>query len=150
VTGHVSSAHHKRHGWYRSPVTVSFTCTVGSAPVAAACPAPVRLTKSKTRQSVTVTPLGTDGGATTASVSPINIDRHRPRLHVSGAKTGRTYPAARHLRCKARDGLSGVASCRIHRHRAVHGGVTVVRWKATAVDVAGNVSRRHRHYKIAP
>lgn len=148
MVAHVSSAHGKRHGWYRSPVHVSFRCTAGSAALSAPCPGPVTLSASKAGQSVSVTVTGTDGGATTVTVSPINIDRVAPELSVAGAHSGRGAAHGRHLRCDASDTLSGIASCTIRTRRHHHDGVTEVRWTATATDRAGNVRVEHGRYRI--
>jgi hypothetical protein len=65
---------------------------------------------------------GADGGIATVTVSGINIDRGKPKLHVTGAKNGRLFAFAPHMHCRARDGLSGFASCVITRkHPTKHG-----------------------------
>jgi hypothetical protein len=136
VVGHVSSAHPKLRGWYRSPVTVSFTCTANTAPVVS-CPAPVTLTKNQFGQSVTETVRATDGGTTTVSVSRINIDRVAPKLTV--------HRSGRALACDAVDGLSGLQSCRITRRVHMHPnqGINTVNWTAVATDRAGNTRTKH-------
>ena len=149
VSAHLTSKHHKtKAGWYRSPVTVSFTCAPGSAKLAAPCPGPIRLSESKAAQAVTVTVTGADGGATTFTASPINIDRRKPALHVTGADNGHTYARTRHLTCAAHDGLSGIRSCRIRQHRHPDHGITTVQWTATASDRAGNTTRHRGHYQV--
>lgn len=139
VVAHVSSAVPKHAGWYRGPVSVSFTCTPNNAPLASPCPPVQTLTRSGADQSVTVTVTGQDGGSTTVSVTGIDIDRHGPALRVIRHR--------RRLACRARDPLSGVASCVIVRHVTTHGDLRVVRWRAVARDHAGN--RRVKHGRFS-
>jgi hypothetical protein len=134
VTTHVSSAHAKtKYGWYRSPVTVSFSCVQGTA--VATCPAPITLSSGGAGQSVTKTVTAADGGTTTVSVSPINIDRTKPTLTVK--RSGHT------LSCHGADALSGLASCKITRHHTTKHGKRTVHWTGTATDKAGNTKVKH-------
>jgi hypothetical protein len=135
ITASLTSAHAKtRYGWYRSAVTVTFTCTTHGAPLTGACPAPVHLTHSGAAQSVSRTITATDGGTRTVVVR-VNIDLVAPSVRVTGVKNGATYdgkaPAAQ---CVGKDTLSGLASCKITK--SVSG--TTTRYKATATDRAGN------------
>jgi hypothetical protein len=123
ITAHVHSAHHKHHGWYRSAVTVSFTCTAGSNGLTQPCPSPVTLRKNGRNQVVSRTVYGYGGGSATATVYPINIDTHGPSVSVSGSH------------CTAHDSLSGHATC--HVTFTGHG-----HWTATGTDRAGNVTVR--------
>lgn len=149
ITAHVTSASAKTaSGWYRSPVTVRFTCaTNGAALITPGCPAPVTLRHQGAARSVTKTVHAVDGGVATVTVSPINIDTTAPRLRVAGVTSGRVYdaPGPMHVRCVAHDPLSGLAApCRLTRSR--HG--SVVRYTGTAVDRAGNVRRVHGSYRV--
>ena len=128
-----SSAPKSRSGWYRTPVTVTFTCRTAGAPLTAACPEPVTLTRSAAAQSVARTITATNGGADTVSVH-VNLDRQPPTVTVQGVRSGHTYQSAPHLTCHARDALSGVASCAVHTHR---NGRTV-HYTAVGTDRAGN------------
>ena len=125
-------------GWYRSPVTVTFTCTAGSAPLSAPCPGPVTLTSNGAAQSVSETITDTDGGMATVSVSPINIDQVPPVVRVTGARNGGTYEApGPKLTCTASDTLSGLAGpCTL----TVKQSESAVSWTATATDKAGNTA----------
>ena len=123
ITAQVHSAHHQRHGWYRSAVTVSFTCTGGSGGLTQPCPGPVTRRHDGRNQQVSRTVYGYAGGSATASVYPINIDTHGPSITVSGGH------------CTAHDGLSGHATC----HVVFNGS----HWTARATDRAGNVTVRH-------
>jgi hypothetical protein len=125
-----------RYGWYRSPVTITFTCVAGSAPLTGPCPGAVTLRRNGAAQSVTRTIHGTDGGIATVVVSPINIDQTKPVVKVTGAKNGATYeaPGPAGLKCTATDSLSGLAApCKL----AVKRTEAKVSWTATATSTAG-------------
>jgi hypothetical protein len=148
ITADLTSAHPKRHGWYRSPVHISFVCTPGSAPLKDACPDPVTLRGSAAGRSVTRSVSAFDGGSATVTVSPINIDRVDPTLDVTGAKDGKLYRHGRRLHCDATDNLSGVRSCKITRHSHTRHGIRHVHWTATAKDRAGNTHTKDGHFRI--
>jgi hypothetical protein len=78
---------------------------------------------------------GADGGSATATVK-VSIDRKAPSLKVK--RKGNK------LRCKAKDSLSGIATCKV-RAKAKAGGV--VTWVAKATDRAGNVTTRRGQYR---
>jgi uncharacterized repeat protein (TIGR02543 family) len=149
ITAVLSSAKPKsRAGWYRTPVTVTFTCTTHGAELVGGCPAPVRLTRSAGGQAVSRTITAADGGVATAAVTGIDIDRIAPRLRVAGLHAGYTYAAAPAPVCRTRDAVSGVASCRITRRVvARHPLAKVYAYRAVATDRAGNhraVTGRYR------
>lgn len=135
ITATVTSTRGTTHGWYRTPVRITFSCTTHGADLTTACPAPVTLRRDVAGASVTRTVLATDGGAATVVVSGIDIDRTAPTVRVIGIHDGAWYggkaPAAR---CVASDRLSGVASCHLTRHARG----TLIRFTATATDRAGN------------
>jgi uncharacterized repeat protein (TIGR02543 family) len=137
-----------RSGWYRSPVTVRFSCTAHGAALTGNCPTPVRLTREAGGQSVSRTIRATDGGIDTVTVSEINIDRTAPALKASGVRNGATYAAHPAATCRATDAVSGVASCKLTRRvTARHGPATTYAYRAVAVDRAGNqrvVTGRYR------
>ena len=124
-----------KHGWYRTPVIVRFTCTAGSAALSGSCPSPVVLGRSGRGQSLQRTIAGADGGSATATVK-VSIDRKAPSLKIK--RKGNK------LRCKAKDSLSGIATCQV-RTKAKAGGV--VTWVAKATDRAGNVTTRRGQYR---
>ncbi|MBO9520018.1 MAG: Ig-like domain repeat protein [Nocardioidaceae bacterium] len=131
-------------GWYRTPVTVTFTCTPNGAPLTAPCPAPVVLATSGAAQSVTRTILATDGGVAMVAVSGLHIDRTVPRVRVTGVRNGGVYGGAPRMRCAATDAHSGVASCRLTRHTRG----TVTSYVATATDRAGNRASVRGSYRV--
>jgi hypothetical protein len=141
----VMSKHHRtKFGWYRSPVTVRFSCDAGSAPLTGKCPSAVRVSKNSKHHVVARMIKSADGGEATATVV-VRLDRTKPKVRVAGVRNGATYDTAPTLRCKAHDALSGVASCRIRRNH--HG--QVVDYVAVAKDKAGNVAKAHGKYRIA-
>lgn len=145
ITAALASAQPPRAGWYRTPVTATFTCT-GSRPHGA-CPAPATLAASGRNQVVTRT-IGDDQGRSATATVTVSIDRVLPTVKVTGAKPGATYGARRTLVCQATDALSGVASCTITTTTRKAGKKTVVRWTGTALDRAGNTAVTTGRYTI--
>lgn len=130
-------------GWYRAPVTITFRCSAGSSPTT--CPAPVVLTRSAGRQTVTRQALATDGGSAEITVGPVSVDRTSPALTVAGVRAGATYRGAGPKpRCVAHDSVSGVARCTVTTTR--HGRRVTAR--ATASDRAGNTVTRTVRYRV--
>jgi hypothetical protein len=146
ISAHVTSARSKsRYGWYRTPVTVSFTCAANGADLAAPCPTPVTLSHNAAGQAVTRTVTATDGGSATAIVSGINIDRAAPRPSIGGVRDGATYRgAAPTPRCVGHDGLSGTATCKLSLTRSGD----LVRYRVTASDLAGNTASARGSYHV--
>lgn len=137
LTATRSSATAPRNGWYRSPVTVTFHCTIAGAPLTEPCPAPVTLSRSGARQSVTRTVMAQDGGIRTITVKGISIDRAAPSVRLAGVRDGATYLAGGpRATCRASDALSGLAGCTVTKTRS---GSRLV-YTARATDRAGNVS----------
>lgn len=147
IAARLTSAHPRSAaGWYRGPVTVRFTCTAKGASLVNGCPAPVTLSRNGAARSVSRTISAVDGGIATVSITGINIDRTRPRVSISGLTRGAPYFAKAPVgRCVARDHLSGVATCKISRHRRGNSKVYV----ATATDRAGNVARARRTVRVS-
>ncbi|TIC86391.1 Ig-like domain-containing protein [Nocardioides sp. GY 10127] len=151
ISATVSSAHNPVHGWYRTPVTVSFTCQAqGSALVS--CPSALVLTRNGRSVGTSGTVTAKDGGSATATVAGLHIDTVAPKVHVTGVRPGRTYRGvAPTPRCVARDGLSGSAGCDVtEKVVSLRGTRTVVRYTATGEDVAGNVRRVVGRYTLVP
>ena len=142
-----SSSHAKHGGWYRAPVTVTFTCT--GTRLTDPCPPRVVLSSSGRRQVVTRT-LHDDQGRSATSTTTVSIDRARPKVSVGGARNGATYSTKRKLTCKATDTLSGVASCKVTTRSRKAGRSTVVTWTGTAYDRAGNKATTTGRYTIRP
>lgn len=132
-----------RHGWYTGPVTITFSCSPGSAPLVGACPGPVVLRRDGADQAATRTITATDGGTATSTVEGISIDQHGPQVTLRGVRNGTTYRHRPRVTCTADDALAGVTEkgCRLKRtlltktkHRLV------LRYTATATDRAGNTT----------
>ena len=122
--------------WYRGPVSVSFTCAAGSAPVI--CPAPVLLDHEGAGQMVTRTVVATDGGLAMVAAGPVNIDLTAPTAKVVGVVGDRVYNGpAPVATCQGGDALSGLASCTVTTTGQFPG---VLISTATAVDQAGNTT----------
>jgi hypothetical protein len=150
LTAVVGAAVPARNGWYRSPVTVTFTCT-GSLPLTAACPEPAVLSADGSGQVVTRSVTDNLGSTASVTSTAVSIDATRPTLKVTvkGAKKkGKTYAKAPKLACQATDKLSGVASCKITTKKAKSKKGTVVRWTAVALDKAGNSTSSKGSYTI--
>jgi subtilisin-like proprotein convertase family protein len=145
ITAALSSATTKTAtGWYRSPVTITYTCTAGSAPLDAnGCPSPVTVNNGML-QTVTRTVTATDGGSGTAT-SVVNVDRNPPRLQLHGAHNHHTYHHPRTITCTASDPLSGLAApCAVtttHHGHKVH-------YAGTVTDNAGNTTHKHGTYTL--
>jgi hypothetical protein len=132
-------------GWYAAPVTVSFTCTPGSLPLAAdACPAPVALSTSGANQTVTRAVSDAGGASASTTVGGINIDLVAPTVKITGVKKGKTYTKKKKPKCDGADALSGLASCTVSQKKK--GSKYTV--TATAVDNAGNVTTTTLTYKV--
>jgi hypothetical protein len=137
-------------GWWTGPVTVTFACTEGSAPIVGGCPAPVTFGADGADQSVTRTITATDGGQATATVGDVDIDSTGPKVEVKGVRDGASYRQGKvpDPRCQASDGLSGLASCTLARKvtKTKYGKRVIV--TATAVDVAGNEATNRVVYRV--
>lgn len=147
ITATLISANPKsKSGWYRSAVTVGFTCTPNGAALVSGCPQPVTLSGNGAAQSVSRTITAVDGGAATVSVTGINLDQTRPTVAITGVSTKTPYFATAPVgRCSARDGLSGIASCTISRRLSGSSAI----YTATATDKAGNVSTTRLTAQVA-
>ena len=144
ITARLTSAHGTRHGWYRTPVTVHFTCTTHGATLTRPCPSAVTRSHSGRGQSVTRTITATEGGTDTVKVRHLNIDRVKPHVRVKGVRDGAVYTGTPpRPRCVCRDALSGLASCHVTVHK--HGRTTT--YRAVATDRAGNKRRVRGSYR---
>ncbi|GAA4372683.1 Ig-like domain repeat protein [Nocardioides caricicola] len=121
-------------GWYRTPVTISFTCQIGTAPLVGGCLDPITLNKNRRGNSpLSFGIVAEDGGAAEVDVT-VRIDKRKPAVKVRGIKRAIRTDEPGKLRCVARDKLSGVDTCTI-RTRVVG---DRVRYRAVALDLAGN------------
>ncbi|MGQ0630606.1 MAG: choice-of-anchor Q domain-containing protein [Sporichthyaceae bacterium] len=136
-------------GWFRSNVTAKFTCVAGASPIVT-CPKPLTFSKNGAKQGATITVSDTAGRKTSIRLQNINIDKNSPKLTINGVKSGKTYPAAQRITCKAKDKLSGlVQKCALTgKAKLVGSNKTLVRvdYLARAVDKAGNVTTKKGFY----
>jgi hypothetical protein len=146
ITASVTSATAKSAGgWYRGPVTVTFTCTPNGAPLAGPCPAPVKMTGDGAGQSVTRSVLATDGGAATVSITGIAIDGTVPTVAVQGVSDTEPYfVTGPEATCAGADVLSGLASCTIAKTKQG----SEITYVATATDLAGNTATASRTVRV--
>lgn len=144
----VSDGPRNEAGWYRSPVTVEFTCRTGSAPLEGDCPRPVRLGDADrtVRRSITAT----DGGSDSVSVR-VRVDTTAPGLEVRRVGEPPFPASARPMRCRGFDSLSGVdggCSIRYGAVRTRENGSRYRTWTATVRDVAGNVTTEKGSFAV--
>lgn len=123
-------------GWHAGPVTVSFSCTPGSAPLAEPWPAPVTVGDA-TARSVAATILAADGGVATVAIAGINVDTLAPTVTIRGVQSGRGYTSKPTATCVGVDRGAGIANCTVTTK--VKG--TKIVAEAVATDHAGHLSR---------
>jgi hypothetical protein len=132
--------------WYRSDVTVKWTCSDGLSGVAAGdCPADSTLGGEGSNLSTSTSVSDRAGNAATGSVSGIRIDRTPPSTDISAPSAWTNTDAT--VTFSATDNLSGVAAT----HYTVDGGAEQTGTQVTftdegvydvdvwSVDAAGNV-----------
>ena len=139
VAARLSSLHAlSRWGWYRSPVTATFTCDGGGVAIAR-CSSPVVVSGEGQAQEVTGSVLTADGDTDVVTTS-ISIDRTVPTVRAAGVRDGHTYRRRTpYIRCVGADSLSGLAACRVVVRQIGRG---AYRYRVVAVDRAGNTSRQ--------
>jgi hypothetical protein len=111
VTATVSSPPNA-DGWYKQPVTVSFTCADALSGIAD-CPDPVTINTDGANQNVTGTAVDRAGNIRTA-VATVSMDRTAPTITaiVSQASNGGGWNNADvTVTFQCADALAGVASC---------------------------------------
>ena len=123
-------------GWYRSPVTLTYTCDPAGSTLAADCPTPVTLRRGGADRTVTRRVTTTDGD-TASTVTVVSLDRALPRVRIAGFHEDRTYTRRPSIDCVAADDLSGVRGC--HAVLGINDARTRITARARAVDNAGHV-----------
>jgi len=148
-------------GWNDSPVTVTFACTPGSAPITN-CPAPQVVSSEGMNQLVTGTATDSSGNSASTTVT-LSIDETPPALTVTSPTDGQTISTSTvSAMGSVSDGLSQVSgltcngtavtfsgssfSCNI----SLQPGVNLIAIRAT--DTAGNVAlvKMHVTYPVYP
>ena len=101
------------NGWYKAPVTISFSCGDALSGIAS-CPSAVTVNGDGKGQSVSGTATDKAGNSATASVTGINIDRAPPTITASADRAPNAsgwYNAPVTISFSCSDALSGIASC---------------------------------------
>jgi len=124
------------NGWNNSTVTVTFTCTAGSYPVAT-CPSPVQVTAQGANQQICGKAVDTQGNSSTQACATVNLDETPPAITatVSPAPVGGINYGSATVTFTCSDGLSGVASCPPAVTDTTIGSTA---FSGTATDKAGN------------
>jgi hypothetical protein len=81
----------------------------------------------------------------------LKIDRTRPRAWAAGVVNGQLYRRSPPLRCRARDRISGIASCRVFKRVVISGDLSerVVHYRLVATNRAGSRGLRRGSYRLA-
>jgi hypothetical protein len=99
-------------GWYKGDVTIHWTCSDnagGSGIAPGACPADDTISSEGKLQTVTRTVRDVAGNTTTATSSPVNIDKTAPATGISGTSNNWVNGSVS-VTLSPTDNLSGVAS----------------------------------------
>ena len=149
ITASVSSTKPiSANGWYRAPVTVTFTCTAGYAPISV-CSLPHTLTSTAADQGAIGSVFDTSGASDKIRVTGINIDRLGPKLVIKGAEDGGWYDTKQTPKLKASDLHSGLAKTKVTQtSKQFPSGTTKYYVKARAWDQAGNVTSDYLTYRV--
>jgi hypothetical protein len=136
------------NGWYRGPVTVSWTASDADSPVVN--PAGCGAVSPGDGVSVVTCSVTSAGGTTSL---PLTIRRDStppsaPSFAGIGAKTylPATMPKPAKVHCAADDPTSGIASCRVTGYGTAFGSHTLT---ATATNAAGLTTTRTLKFAIA-
>lgn len=145
-------------GWNNTNVTVTFTCTAGSAAIAS-CPQPQTISTEAANQVISGTATDVNGLTATASVT-LNIDKTIPVLAVTSPADGTAFTTGGvTVSGTVSDALSGVSSVTCNGVSATFSsgafscnislnvGVNLVVVRAT--DVAGNVAGSNFHLSLS-
>ncbi|WP_180933481.1 OmpL47-type beta-barrel domain-containing protein [Nocardioides ungokensis] len=136
-------------GWYRTPVTVAFTCSDAVSGIASCQPDSTVATQGT--NSVTGTAVDNAGNKGTTTVGGINVDTVAPGVSVGGVKDGATYtlgavPAATVSASDATSGLAGPA--KLTTTGGLPNGVGTFTVTGSATDRAGNVGTATATYRV--
>ena len=132
------------NGWNNTDVTVSFDCLTGDPlDIIVVCPSDVVVSTEGAAQSVTRSATTKGGGAVTASVTGISIDKTAPSITFTGATTYMIDQSVS-ITCAISDALSGLALgslCETASGPAYLLGVGTHTLHASGIDMAGNGAR---------
>jgi hypothetical protein len=135
------------NGWYGEPVTVTYTCKAGYAPISV-CSLPQTLYSTGADQDVVGSVFDTSGASDKVLVTGINIDRLKPTFKLLGVRKGKTYATKQSPKIKASDLHSGLAKTEVTQKATYFFGG--VKWKVIARvwDQAGNTAGRKLTYFV--
>lgn len=139
-------------GWYRTPVTVSFTCSDALSGIAT-CPAAITLSGDGTGQSASGTALDAADNAAWANVSGINVDQVAPTVTITTPANSASYTVGQAVTAaySCSDALSGVDSCvgTVANGAAIDTATSGSKsFVVTATDRAGNVTSSTVSYSV--
>ena len=126
-------------GWNDMPVTVSFYCLAGSAPIAS-CTAPITVSTQGANQSLTGTAVDQAGHTATVSVS-VNVDLTAPIISATPSPAPDSAgwigsPVTVYFQCA--DSLSGISLCPGPQTVSTEGAGQTI--SGIASDIAGNTA----------
>ena len=136
-------------GWYRTPVTVAFSC--GDAGSGIASCQPDTTVAAQGANSVTGTAVDNAGNRASTTVDGIRIDTVSPTVTIGGVTDGATYvvggvPSAT---ASATDGTSGLAApATVTTTGGTANGVGTFTATATVTDRAGNTGATSVTYRV--
>jgi hypothetical protein len=143
-------------GWYREPVTVSFSgADAMSGAGIASCTAPIAISGDGRNQTATGTCLDRAGNPSLAATLSVNVDRTAPSVSITSPENGASFAQGAVLAAtfSCSDATSGVASCA----GTVPAGSTIPTdtpggrsFTVTTTDAAGNTSTSSVTYTVMP
>ena len=147
ISGAIVTAGPNAAGWFKTSVTVMWTCADALSGIAL-CPASDVVTTNGVGQSRTGNTADRASNPASASVSGINIDAVPPTVAITGLAGSPFIVGAANIGCTASDalsGLDGVCSVAITGGNGAVGSFHVV---ATATDKAGNIATAIGDYRV--
>jgi hypothetical protein len=136
-------------GWNRTDVAVSFSCQDALSGIAS-CSPDVLLTLEAAGQSAVGRAQDRAGNDSALEVRDIHIDKTPPAVSYSGNAEDYTVDLFVEIRCRAADGLSGLAevSCEDVLGPAYAFGLGAHTFHAEAMDVAGNAASAEARFEV--
>ena len=155
ITASVSSAQPiSSYGWYKTPVTVSYACQAGSAPVIS-CSLPQTLHGSLADLKAVGSVLDANGAGDRVEVR-VSIDQIKPLLAIKGVKKGMWYAAKQSPTVVVLEkGGSGFTKAMKKKKKAVQEMVLKIpqgtKWRVWAkmCDKAGNCGHDKTYYWVS-